>query len=375
MPGGYGNWAGRTSSSPRSDDGPSSRPERPFARFEGPLTRLREYRRALNAAAVVVALCAAVAFGGSTALMHHSASRAPKDGSGIFALIRHLLVQPNWLAGMVASLLGLGLHTFALRLGSLAVVQPLVVTGLVFAFLFRALLDGHRPPRALTGWVLLTAVGIALFLTGARAVNSAAQPSGPVVAGFLITGFLIAATTWRASSQLGSRFSRNHAGLLLGVSGGIVFGLIAGVLKTVTGLHSVGSLLTSWPLYTLVALGASGFLINQHAYSSAPLASSLPVLNVVNPVVAVLFGVVAFDERPSGQPLTVAIAAIGLILVLTGVFFLAQVDDGPAAGTRADPGPGPGPQSQLPGPIATQRGPTSGSAGPHPPAQVAHRPK
>ena len=149
--------------------------------------------------------------------------------------------------------------------------------------------------------------------------------SGPTAGIFLAVGAATAATTWRAAS----RFGRNHAGLLLGVSGGIVFGLIAGVLKAVTDSHSLLGVLLHWPVYCLGALGLSGFLINQHAYSRAPLASSLPVLNVVNPMVAVLFGIVVFDEHPSGQPLTVVTELVGLVLVLAGIFFLARQEDQP----------------------------------------------
>jgi uncharacterized membrane protein len=294
----------------------------------------------VNAAAVAVALSAAVAFGWSTALMHHSASRAPKNDSGLLSLLWHLLFQPRWLAGMVASLAGLGLHALALKLGSLAVVQPLVVTGLVFAFLFRALLDWRLPSRTLIGWVLLTAFGSALFLIGARSVSSSSEPSGPTATVFLIVGATAAAIIWRSSTW----FGRNHAGLLLGVSGGIVFGLIAGVLKAATGSAGLIDLLTHWPVYVLVSLGFSGFLINQHAYSRAPLASSLPILNVANPLIAVLFGVVVFHERPSGQPLTVVTEVIGLLTVLIGIFFLAQEEDQPptliAALAEVAPGTG-----------------------------------
>ena len=91
---------------------------------------------------VAVALAAAIAFGWSTALMHHSASGAPEEVRGLVALLRHVVRQWRWLLGMAASLLGLVLHAVALHLGSLAVVQPLIVTGLVFSFLFRAALDG-----------------------------------------------------------------------------------------------------------------------------------------------------------------------------------------------------------------------------------------
>jgi drug/metabolite transporter (DMT)-like permease len=277
----------------------------------------------LNAAAVAVALGAAVAFGASTALMHHSASRAPLHARGIVALLRHLLAQPRWLLGMCASLVGLGLHALALRLGSLAVVQPVVVTGLVFAFVFRAVLDRTRLSHKLMGWVLLTACGIAVFLFGARSTNSSGDPSGRRAILCLMVGIAVAALAW----ALASRVRPNHAGLLLGISGGIVFGLIAGVLKAVTGSANLLDLFTTWPVYVLGCLGATGFIINQRAYSSAPLSSSLPMLCVVNPLIAVAFGVLVFHERPSRQLSQLLIELLGLVVVLAGVSFLARIED------------------------------------------------
>lgn len=286
--------------------------------------------------------------------MHHSASRAPLQARGIVALLRHLLVQPRWLIGMFASLAGLGLHALALKLGSLAVVQPLVVTGLVFAFIFRAVLDRERLSHKLMGWVLLTAFGIAVFLLGARSTSSAAVPSGRIAALFLVAGVVVATLAWVFAGWV----RPNHAGLLLGISGGVVFGLIAGVLKAVTGSSGLLSIFTTWPVYVLVGLGLTGFVINQRAYSSAPLASSLPVLNVVNPVIAVIFGVLVFDERPSRQLSQLLLELTGLIVVLVGVAFLARIEDhtpyetpldewGPEDDQRPvpddDPGPGPFP--------------------------------
>jgi drug/metabolite transporter (DMT)-like permease len=289
----------------------------------------------LNAAAVAVALIAAVAFGASTALMYHSASQLTRPDMSLVRLIARLVVQPRWLAGMAASLAGLALHALALRLGSLAVVQPLVVTGLVFAFVFRALLDRRMPPTSLVAWVIVTAVGIAIFLVGSRSVISANEPSGRAAVVLLIVGGSVAALAWWAADHVG----RRRAGLLLGLAGGVVFGMIAGVLKAVTASAGLADLFTTWPLYVLVALGATGFTINQHAYSSAPLASSLPVLDVVNPIVAVIFGVVVFDEHPGSNPGTLAAEAIGLLLVLAGISFLARAEeDDPRPGRQRPPG-------------------------------------
>lgn len=279
---------------------------------------------------VLVALAAAVAFGWSTAAMHHDASAAPSTIGGPLALVRHLVVQWRWLTGMAASLLGLGLHAVALSIGSLAVVQPLVVTGLMFSFFFRSGLDRRWPSRTVMGWACFTGVGLALFLVAARSTTGTAAPSEAGAAVVLAAGAACACACWWAASR-----SRPAAGLLLGAGAGINFGLTAGTLKATTAAHSVAEVVTSWPLYVLLVLGISGFLANQVAYRKAPLSSSLPILNVANPLVALVYGVIAFRERPATGPLALAVEGGGLAAVLAGVFFLARHEDAAPPEPRA----------------------------------------
>ncbi len=270
---------------------------------------------------VLVALAAAVSFGWSTAAMHHDASKAPAGGP--VALLRHVVGQWRWLTGMAASLLGLVLHGVALSIGSLAVVQPLVVTGLVFSFVFRAALDRRWPSRYVFGWACFTAVGLGSFLLAARSTTGSAAPSGGAAAAVLAMGTITAVTCWVTASRVRAA----PAGLLLGLGAGVNFGLTAGALKATTAAHSVSEALTSWPLYVLIVLGVSGFLANQLAYRRAPLASSLPILNVANPLVALTFGVVAFHEVTARGPLRLTVEAVSLAVVLAGVFFLARHEE------------------------------------------------
>lgn len=273
---------------------------------------------------VAVALAAAVAFGWSTALMHHSASGAPA-AAGLRALLMHVVRQWRWLIGMAASLAGLVLHAVALHLGSLVVVQPLVVMGLVFSFLFRAALDHHLPSRRTMGWVVLTAVGLTLFLLavgGTPTGGDRGAGAGTIV--MLGAGAVVVATALVAASR-----SAENTGFFLGVAGGVVFGLIGGTLKATTDVAAQGlfALLTSWQAYLLVGLGASGFLLNQRAYQAAPLSRSLPVANTVNPLVAVVFGIVAFGERPPEDLAAIVAEVLGLAAVLVGVFSLARTEE------------------------------------------------
>jgi drug/metabolite transporter (DMT)-like permease len=278
---------------------------------------------------VVVALAAAVAFGWSTALMHHGASGTPEDAGGLLGLLGHIVRQWRWWLGMAASLGGLALHALALHVGTIALVQPLVVTGLVFAFLFRSALDRRLPSRRTMRWVLLTAAGLTVFLLAARTESGSDSPDTGGAVVLLLLGAVAVTAGWVAAFRI-----PRHAGLLLGVAAGVVYGLVAGTLKATSATASAGlvAMFTSWPVYVLVVLGVAGFLLNQQAYRRAPLSRSAPAANTVNPVVALVFGVVAFGETTSGDAVSVTAEVLGLIGILAGVYLLARTDElAPAA--------------------------------------------
>jgi hypothetical protein len=289
----------------------------------------------VNLPAVVTALGAAVLFGWSTALMHAGASSVPENVGSLLGLVRRCVVQWRWLLGMAASLSGLALHVVALDRGSIVVVQPIVVTGLVFSFLFRSALDRQLLSRAVLLRVLLSAAGLALFLATLGDTTAGGSVDTVAVVGILLVGVLVAAACWTAAARRGPRV----AGLLLGVCGGVVFGLIAGVLKAATAVSNAGApVFENWAVYVVLPLGAAGFLTNQRAYHVAPLTRSLPVLNLLNPVVAVLFGVMAFGERSSAAAAAQALGVVGLGAGLLGIFLLARL---PSDCSRLTTGVGP----------------------------------
>ncbi len=268
--------------------------------------------------AVTLALASAVAAGWSTALMHHGASGA-RRGAGAVELARHVVSQWRWLLGVVASLAGLGLHAAALHAGTLTLVQPLAVTALLFALVFRDLLDRRLPSRTTVLWGAVTAGGLGLFLGAAEVGGGADQPDPQAAAVLVVLGAAGAALALRASGQHPA-----YAGLWLGTAGGIVFGLMAGAIKSATSVASLGELVTTWPLYLMVTVGLTGFVLNQHVYHRTRLAESLPMLNLVNPLVALTFGAVVFAERPTGSLLATGVQALGLGAVLAGIFVLGR---------------------------------------------------
>ncbi|GAA4750457.1 hypothetical protein GCM10023350_39590 [Nocardioides endophyticus] len=265
-----------------------------------------------------VALASAVAAGWSTALMHYGASGAGQEARAS-ELARHVLSQWRWYLGVLASLVGLALHATALHLGTLTLVQPLAVTALFFSMVFRDLLERRAPPRRTVVWGAVTAVGLGLFLVAAGPTGGNDLPNGEAAAVLIGVGSVGVLLALRASVRFPT-----HQGLLLGTAGGIVFGLMAGAIKSTTSVRSAGELVTSWPLYAMVIVGLSGFLLNQHIYNRTRLPESLPMLNLVNPLTALSFGIVVFAERPSGSPSSLALQCAGLSVVLAGIFVLGR---------------------------------------------------
>jgi hypothetical protein len=90
---------------------------------------------------VVLSLGAAFAFAASNLLKHISAGRVPDAQSlqptQVGDFIRATLSQPLWLGGIACDIIAVGLQVLALHLGSLSVVQPLLITGLLFALILR----------------------------------------------------------------------------------------------------------------------------------------------------------------------------------------------------------------------------------------------
>lgn len=271
-----------------------------------------------DAAAVGIALAAACCFGAATSIQHRSASAAPAGVAGRAALLGYLLRQPWWVAGIGASAAGAVLHATALRLGSLTLVQPLLVTGVVFALIMRAALERQAPAAATVGWATVTSAGLAAFLVAANATPGQQHPDNETAALIIGAGTLLAA----AAQALARRRSGRQAGALLGIATGVIFGLVAGVLKATVNDIAQGDVMTGWALYVLIPLSAWGVLLNQHAYHAAPLAISLPVLNIIDPLVAIVFGAYAFGERLTHSPPALALELAGVLAMGLGVLRL-----------------------------------------------------
>ena len=220
-----------------------------------------------------------------------------------------------------------------------------MVLGLLFALPVSVILEKRRPSLQEWGWAALLVVGLTVFLRAAKPAPGSPLPDDWRMVQMGAAAIALAVVACAAGYGPG----RRHRAALLGLATGILYGLSAALMKYSYGLASVnlGRLLTSWPLYALLAVGATGIILNQTAYHSGPLAGALPPLAIADPVVAVVFGVVAFGEGLSTSASAVTLQCMGFGAVALAIVQLARN----AAGRGAqDPTTGDSGRAEQPGP-------------------------
>ncbi len=270
--------------------------------------------------AVVAALCSAAGFAVSTSLQHRAVTWAPPASGRAVPLLAYLVRRPAWLLGQIIGVVGFGLHALAVRYGALALVQPLMVSGMVFAVAVRAALDRRVPSRYDVVWAGVVATGLAIFVIvsdppTATGTSSEAPAAGAILGGVVLVGLCL----WGVRQDVANR----TRGLLFGTASGVLFGLVAGTLKMSVLSADQGALIL-WPVLVLPLLGGSGVLLNQRAYQVSPLSVSMPILNIVNVLVSIAFGLFVFDEVPAHGAGHLAAEVLGLALMAIGVRWLAR---------------------------------------------------
>jgi drug/metabolite transporter (DMT)-like permease len=273
-----------------------------------------------QAAVVAISLGSALAAALSSVLQHRSARLAPHDKT--HRLLGHLVTHPVWIGGLVAAAIGLVLHALALANGQLALVQPLLISGVLFALPLSAVLEGRRPSGR--EWVLAVVVvaGLAIFLIAARPAAGNVRLDADVLAWTTAGGAVVVA----GLALVGLRWPHGHAPAILGAAAGVGYGIVAALLKQSAAVaqSSLNTLLTDWPVYALVIAGAAALVLTQMAYRSGPLAHSMPALTVCDPAVSVALGAFAFQESLASTPGAIAIQLVGFTTMAAAAVQLAR---------------------------------------------------
>ena len=278
-----------------------------------------------------LSLGAALAFSVSTTLKKASASqlsRVSRLHTGSIARFAAATVRhPLWLAGLIVDGVGLSLQVTALHLGALALVQPLMVSGLVFALLLRHRHSWRIPLREVVWAMALTACLIG-FLNLSGAISGAQHPAiaDRLPALIAAAAGIFAAVTCLAIAR--RRIPATSRAALIGLAVGTVYAGTAALIKATTDVltsHGVLSMLVSWQLYAVLVLGATGLFLTQLAFQAAPLTASLPIISTIDPLLSIVIGVLVYDEHVHRGPLSGAVLLLLMLLLATSVIQLGRV--------------------------------------------------
>ena len=267
------------------------------------------------AIAVALSFTAATLFAVTTNLHRGAASAVPLHEVGPVRLLLRLLRTPRWLLGSLTALIALGLHTVALRFGTVIVVQAVLSTGLALALALECLRERRRPSAVETGGWVLVVVGIIALL-------SLARPHGGRVIGTLalVVTLVLAVLVAALGLLIGRvRLPRSVVAVVMGGAAGSCFALDAVFLKAVAGSFTSAGWRGLLDLAGFVLASVLGNLVVQRAYQQAPLRHVLPAVTAADPLAAAVIGTAILHEHLRPGLLAVAGLVGGLAAMVVGI--------------------------------------------------------
>jgi hypothetical protein len=245
---------------------------------------------------IVLSLIAAFLFAVAAVLQQRGTTTIDdRDALGA-GMLASLVKRPVWVLGMATDVAGFAVQAWALAIGSLLLVQPLLVTTLLFALPLAARANRRRLTAEEWQWsgVLVLSLGCFIVL-GQPTAGVDRPPFGTWVPVLLIcvplaVGCVVAARPLPHGSRR-SLLLAVAAGLLLGLSGPMTK---AGIDALADGVV-VG--LTTWELWGMAVTASLGTFWQQSSYQAGDVQTSLPTVSVLRPVVAMALGLTAYQER------------------------------------------------------------------------------
>lgn len=268
--------------------------------------------------ALLAALCNAL-----NVFTQHSASIASPDKAAGRRFIVYLVKSPLWLFGWVALAGAFVFQALALSAGQLSVVQPLLVTELVFGLVLRRAWI-HQRIRPVTWWAaVLTCLALAVFLATSEPRGGHPFPDSHV----WVTATAVAVGGAVVLTLLGMRGPPARRAALLGCATAILWALVAVFIKTTTETLSqfgVAGMLSRWPVYALAAAGLTAELLQQATLHAGPLSVSQPFLVIVDPIASIGFSVWIFDEYFTADSLRLTLGALSFAVMCAATAVLTR---------------------------------------------------
>lgn len=270
---------------------------------------------------VLIAVAGAFTLALGSALQERDAVRAPGRQVARAGFLLHLLRQPRWLIGTGAAVLGSCLHLIALSKAPLTIVQPIGVTGLLFAIVLSALFNRQRVRVS----QILAGVAVMIGLVGVLVMfpHGTDPPVMSTETALWLAGGMVAAG---AAVYLSAHWMPSGTrALLLAAAGGAALGTTSGLARVITANALEDPIqLFSWLTLLAGVTAIFGALLLQNAYRTGHFAAAYATLLIADPVVGVGIGALLLGEGVPDTPIEQIGAVLFASLAFVGTVLLAR---------------------------------------------------
>jgi len=284
---------------------------------------------------VLLGVVGAAFLGTGFVVQQRRAAWLASDDSFSVRLLLTLMHDRVWWFGIVSMAVGYMLVGWSLGKGNLVLVEPLIAANLIFALPVAAAWCRQLPQRRPMIGAFALAGGVTGFVVAAHPHGGRSDNvPGPT---WIVAG-VVAAAIVAGSITLAWRRHGGQRALLLGIATGTAYGMQDGLTRDAYGAftHDGVAALASWPVWTLVVVGALGVLLAQNAFDCAPLTSSLPAISIAEPLVGIVLGVAVFEAKVRTSWWALLIAAGCLVVMFAGAYSVSRARVVRDATTAAD---------------------------------------
>ncbi|MGI8759831.1 MAG: DMT family transporter [Jatrophihabitantaceae bacterium] len=269
-------------------------------------------------------VAAAFALGLGWVLQQRVAAHAALSELLSFRLLLHLMGKRVWWLGIAAMIAGQALGGWAFELGSVALIEPLLSTNLLFAFVIAACLNRKRIRwREVCGALLLSAaLGVFIAIGNPRAAHNFTPPFATVLLAVSIVGAVVAVIV-----AVGKGRGLVTESVLFATAAGVLYGLqdvgTRAALLTVERHGLIGLLSAPWA-YLVFGSAVLGLLLSQSAFRAARLDYSLPPTAAAEPIVGIALGVTVLGDIVSVSDTGLAVEFACLAAMVAGVVLIGR---------------------------------------------------
>ena len=233
-----------------------------------------------------------------------------------------LLARPSWVLGTLMLGLAIVFQLASLYFAPIIVVQPLGALALVITSILNSRINHVELKRKSIIAIVMCVGGVLLFV-GVAAFTAVDRP---VTARQIVIILVVLLVVLAIAVVTFALYRRRIRAIFYVIMAGVLYGFVATLAKVVLARVQQGEFdwLTLLCVIALLAATALGAYFVQNAHAGGPPDLVIAGLTVVDPMVAVLIGIIVLGEASQAPFWANIVFAVSGAIAVWGVFLLAK---------------------------------------------------